>query len=185
MSSTRTHSADPLMRRLIWRAVGRHLYRWTFHNWYPLRRSILRFFGAQVADDIRFRRTVEIDRPWNLKVGKLAVIGDHALLQCRAPITIGDECTISQMVLLCTEIRDPGQERCPIRIAPIIIEDHCWVAADSMVTPGVHMHEGAVVGARSLVELDIPAWNIVAGQPATIRRKRTYSAGHEHREAQA
>lgn len=168
---------DPLLRGLLWLALGRYLYRFTFHNWYPLRWMILSLFGAKVAPDIRFRRTAEIDRPWNLTVGSQTVVGDRAVLRCRAPITIGAECTISQMAVLSTEVYQPNREGFAPHVGPITIDDHCWIATDTFVMPDVHLHEGVVIGARSLVEKDVSSWTVAAGQPATERQKRKFN-GH-------
>ena len=37
-----------------------------------------------------------------------------------------------------------------------------------MIMPGVTIGEGAVVGAYSLVTKDVPAWTVVAGNPARV-----------------
>jgi len=55
---------------------------------------------------------------------------------------------------------------------PIAIEDQVWVAADVFVAPGVTIHQGAVVGARSSVFKDIPAWTVAVGNPAKPIRAR-------------
>jgi len=46
------------------------------------------------------------------------------------------------------------------------------VGAGSIILPGVTLHEGAAVGAMSLVNKDIEAWSIYAGVPAVFRKKR-------------
>jgi acetyltransferase-like isoleucine patch superfamily enzyme len=40
------------------------------------------------------------------------------------------------------------------------------------VLPGVTVREGAVVGARSLVVEDVPAWTIAMGEPAQAAKVR-------------
>ena len=37
-----------------------------------------------------------------------------------------------------------------------------------MIMPGVTIGDGAIVGARSLVTKDIPAWTIAIGNPARV-----------------
>jgi len=49
--------------------------------------------------------------------------------------------------------------------APITVEDNVWLAADVFVHPGVTIGEGAVIGARSVVVKDMPAWTVCAGHP--------------------
>jgi putative colanic acid biosynthesis acetyltransferase WcaF len=163
---------DPALRALFWAAIGRWLFRWTFRNWHRPRRLIVRLCGARVTNRTKMLRTVRIDRPWNLTAGDLTVLGEHAVLRARRPITIGDRCVISQLVVLTTEQRDPAAEGCPTVAAPITIEDDVWVAADTLVLPGARIGPGAVVGARSLVSGELPPWMIAAGEPAVPRRPR-------------
>jgi putative colanic acid biosynthesis acetyltransferase WcaF len=47
------------------------------------------------------------------------------------------------------------------------------VAADAFVGPGVTIGAGAVVGARSNVFGDLPAWTVCVGSPARPVKRRT------------
>ncbi len=51
---------------------------------------------------------------------------------------------------------------------PVVIEDDVWLAANVMVLPGVTVGKGAVVSACSVVSRDVPAYSIVAGNPARV-----------------
>jgi len=51
---------------------------------------------------------------------------------------------------------------------PILICDHVWIGAESMILKGVTVGEGAIIGARSVVTKDVPPFAIVAGNPARI-----------------
>jgi putative colanic acid biosynthesis acetyltransferase WcaF len=169
---SRGAQTDPPLRALFWAAVGRWLFRWTLRNWHRPRRFLVRLSGARVTRRTKLLRTVRIDRPWNLTAGDLTVLGEHAVLRARRPITIGDRCVISQLVVLTTEQRDPEAEGAPTVAAPITIGDDVWVAADSLVLPGARIGAGAVVGARAMVSGELPPWKIAAGEPAVPRRPR-------------
>ncbi len=54
---------------------------------------------------------------------------------------------------------------------PILIGEDCWLAGNVTVLPGVTVGRGAVVGAGSVVTKDVPAFHVVAGNPARILRK--------------
>jgi acetyltransferase-like isoleucine patch superfamily enzyme len=58
--------------------------------------------------------------------------------------------------------------------APVIIGRHVIVGAGSVILPGVTLHEGASVGALTLVRKDVPAFSIIAGQTGKVvgERKR-------------
>jgi putative colanic acid biosynthesis acetyltransferase WcaF len=170
---------DPLLRRLYWRFLGRPLFRLSFHNWYPVRRALLRLGGARITARTRFRPSVSIDRPWNLAAGRLTIFGDHVTLRAGRAITVGDRCVISQHVILTSEARDPRRAGCPAIASPITIEDDCWIATDTLVLPGAVVREGTVVGARSLVRGELPPWTIATGEPAVPRRPRRLATSPE------
>lgn len=50
--------------------------------------------------------------------------------------------------------------------APVIISRHVIVGAGSVILPGVTLHEGAAIGALSLVRNDCEAFSVYAGTPA-------------------
>jgi len=51
---------------------------------------------------------------------------------------------------------------------PVVIEDDVWIACMSIILRGVHIGRGAVVAAGSVVTKDVPAWAVVAGNPARV-----------------
>ncbi len=55
----------------------------------------------------------------------------------------------------------------------MVIEDDVWVGQNAVIMPGCkHIGRGAIIGAGAIVTKDVPAYAIVAGVPATIRRLR-------------
>jgi len=52
------------------------------------------------------------------------------------------------------------------------IGNDVWIGYDAVLKGGIIIHDGAVVGARSVVISDIPPYSIVSGNPAKIYRKR-------------
>ena len=53
----------------------------------------------------------------------------------------------------------------------IIIEDDVWIGANAIVLPGVRIGKGAIIGAGSVVNCDIPAMSIATGNPAIVVRR--------------
>ncbi len=47
-----------------------------------------------------------------------------------------------------------------------------WIGHGAVVLPGVSLGNGAVAGAGAVVTQDVPAWCIVAGNPARLLRRR-------------
>lgn len=56
--------------------------------------------------------------------------------------------------------------------APITVGDYAWVCAAAFVGPGVTVGEGVVLGARSPVFRDAPAWCVLGGIPARVLKNR-------------
>lgn len=47
-----------------------------------------------------------------------------------------------------------------------------WIAAEAIIAQGVKIGDGAVVGANSFVNKDVPPYAIVVGSPARIIKYR-------------
>jgi hypothetical protein len=54
----------------------------------------------------------------------------------------------------------------------IIIGNDVWIGFDVTIMSGVHIGDGAVIAAKSVVTKDVKAYSIMAGNPAKHRRYR-------------
>ena len=54
---------------------------------------------------------------------------------------------------------------------PVRIGDNVWIGFDVVILPGVTIGDGAVVGARSVVDSDVEPFTVVAGNPAQPLRR--------------
>jgi putative colanic acid biosynthesis acetyltransferase WcaF len=153
-------------RERLWNLIGTRVFRLTFHNWYGLRRGVLRLFGSSVHPTARIRPSAMIFRPQNLAIGEESSIGDHAIINCIASITIGDRCTISQYAHLCSAGNDYTRRTRPLIARPIIIEDEAWISTDVFIAAGVTVGRGTVVGARATVFASLPPQTICTGDAA-------------------
>lgn len=154
------------MRQALWNLLGRRLFRATFHNWYGLRRRLLRAFGAKIAPTARLRPSAVVTHPWAVSIGAYTAVGDGAILAGPGRIHIGSRSTVSQYSHLCT--RDLVAETDPPAEArgDIVIGDDCWIATDVYVAPGASIGDDTVVGARSTVRRSLPPRSICAGDDA-------------------
>lgn len=60
----------------------------------------------------------------------------------------------------------------PVSKGDVTIGNDVWIGMEAMILSGVTIGNGAVIGARAVVTKDVPAYGIVAGNPAKLIRKR-------------
>jgi len=152
--------------RAMWMLVGRPLFRFSFHNWYGFRASLLRLFGAQVGRNVRIRPSVHIEIPWHLHIADDVTIGDYAILYSLGHITIGARTIVSQYAHLCAGTHDYTDRRFPLLREPIEIGEDAWVCADTFVGPNVKVGKLSVLGARSSAYKSLEPGTVYAGNPA-------------------
>lgn len=60
----------------------------------------------------------------------------------------------------------------PVTKGDIVIGNDVWIGQEAMIMSGIHIGDGAVVGARAVVTHDVAPFAIVAGMPAELIRYR-------------
>jgi putative colanic acid biosynthesis acetyltransferase WcaF len=104
--------------------------------------------------------------------------GEGVYLYNKALIEIGDGCVLSRFAFLCTASHDINSETFDLYSRPIILEDNVWIAASSIVLPGIRLAIGSVIGAGSIVTKSTQPWHVYAGNPALMIKKRTMFSAH-------
>ncbi len=151
--------------RLMWNIVYLILFRLSPIPLYSWRSLLLRIFGAKMGMGCHVYPCVKIWAPWNLELGDYVCIGRGVSCYSMAKISLGDKAVISQGAHLCTGSHDYRIPRFPLYAKAIKVGANSWIAAEAFVLPGVTIGEGAVIGARSVVTKDMPAWTVCAGNP--------------------
>jgi len=110
-----------------------------------------------------------------IKIGEYSQINPYCVLY--GNIEIGNCVMIAPHCVIVSSNHNHKQIEKPMRFADMpsetnpsktIIEDDVWVGANSTVGAGVHIHNGAVIGANSFVNKDVPPYAIMGGVPARI-----------------
>ncbi len=123
-----------------------------------------------------------------LNAGGGTVIGRYVHIACHVSIIGGGGLEVGDYAVLATGSRivtatdtfDGGArmsthlppEHRSVRSGRVIIERDAFVGANSVVMPGVHVGEGAVAGAGSVVTHDLEPWTVYTGAPARRSRSR-------------
>ena len=69
------------------------------------------------------------------------------------------------------DMEPPAASDMPLK-GDTIVGNDVWIGQNSVILPGVHIGDGAIIGADSIVGSDVSPYTIVAGNPAAQIRKR-------------
>ena len=69
------------------------------------------------------------------------------------------------------EMNTPDPSEMPFK-GDTVIGNDVWIGQNAVILPGVHIGDGAIIGANSIVGSDVDPYTIVAGNPAKPLRKR-------------
>jgi acetyltransferase-like isoleucine patch superfamily enzyme len=137
-------------------------------------------YRSEAPLGLRLGRGASLYKSTMLDVGRdgQVVLGAFALVHgariiCDAAIDIGDYALISWNVVLMDTYRVGRAWPRTLKAAParpVRIGRNVWIGFEACVLPGVTIGEGAVVGARAVVAEDVPAYTVVAGNPARVIR---------------
>lgn len=170
----RKHQVIRLVWGVTWTACARWLPRSVGSGW---KRFLLRMFGAKIHPTAVVYSSAKIYYPANLEMAEYSCLASDVDCYNVAPIKIGANTTVSQGSYLCTASHDITDATNPLITYPIVIEDQVWVAARAIIGMGVHVGQGAVIGAGACVFKDVEPWTVVGGNPARLIKERIIRGG--------
>ncbi|HRE41226.1 MAG TPA: acyltransferase [Ignavibacteria bacterium] len=97
------------------------------------------------------------------------------------PVQIGNNVMLAQNIVLSglnhsyenIEIPIMNQQ---VTKSKIIIEDDCWIGANSIILSGIQIGKHSVVAGGSVVTKNVPPYSVVAGNPAKILKKYNFES---------
>lgn len=112
----------------------------------------------------------------SLLIGNNVAVGAQVVIDYSGGCTIGNNVWISHRTSIFTHEhpidRSFIHNQTPIS-TPLVINDNVWVGYQTIILPSVNsIGEGAVIGAGSVVTHNVPAYTVVAGNPAKVIHKR-------------
>ena len=104
------------------------------------------------------------------------IIGDHTRVGLHntiiGPVTIGSHVNLAQGITVTALNHNFSDSTLRIvSTTPVVIGDDVWIGANAVVLPGVHIGRHVVVAAGAVVTRDVPDGCVVAGVPATIKKR--------------
>lgn len=106
-----------------------------------------------------------------LNIGENNFFNNNVSITSLGKITIGNSCKIANNVVIVDHDHDYSNKFVGFRVGKVIIGNHVWIGANSVVLKDVTIGDGSVVAAGSVVTKSIPQNVIVAGAPAKIIKK--------------
>lgn len=111
-----------------------------------------------------------------ISIGANSIVNRDCVLDCRGPLTIGDNVSISAEVVILTSSHRWQEPGFLDDLQPVVIEDHAWIGTRATILPGTRVGRGAVVSAGAVRGGDVPAMAVVSGVPARVIGRRPDAA---------
>jgi UDP-2-acetamido-3-amino-2,3-dideoxy-glucuronate N-acetyltransferase len=131
--------------------------------------GFLNLYGCEVGDDSRIGCFVEIQR--GAKVGARCKISSHSFI-CEG-VTLEDEVFIGHGVMFTNDRRPRAASSSGVILGdgdwesePTLVKKGASIGSGSTILSGLTIGEYAMVGAGSVVTINVPAGMTVAGNPA-------------------
>ncbi|MEH2048739.1 WcaF family extracellular polysaccharide biosynthesis acetyltransferase [Nostoc sp.] len=162
----------PYWKQLLWYFIGSPLVESYWLPFSAFKLWILRNFGAKIGQGVRIKPGVRVKFPWRLNIGDFVWIGEDTWIDNLASVTIESHVCLSQGVYLCTGNHDWNHPDFKLISAPIHIQESSWIAAKSVIGPGVTVGRGAIMTLGSVTGSSLEPMTIYAGNPAQPIKQR-------------
>ena len=146
-----------------------------FHS---VRNFFLRLAGVRIGKHSFIHMGVRFYYPHGVRIGQETIIGDHAFLDGRAPLRIGNHVDIASQVLIYNSEHDINSEGFDPIYGEVEIGDYVFIGPRAIILPGVKIGKGAIIGAGAVVTNDVDEFTIVGGVPAKIIGERKNKNPH-------
>ena len=142
-----------------------------------LKVSLLRLMGAKIGKGVVIYPGVWITPGRNLVIKDHVDLAKDVLITTTGGVEIGERTLIGYrtQIISSDHTIPPIGEPFPIsgdNHKKIVIGKDVWIAANCLITAGVSIGDGAVIGGGSVVTKDVPQNAIVGGVPAKIIKMR-------------
>ncbi len=131
---------------------------------------------ASCGKDVNIEHRAFFHSGKDIGIGDYSGIGINASLS--GHITLGDYVMMGRDVVIMTRNHEFLRTDIPMvkqgfrEERPVVISNDVWIGDRVIILGGVHIGEGAIIGAGSVVTKNVPPYAVVAGIPAKIIKMR-------------
>ncbi len=136
--------------------------------------NFVNLYGCAIGDNTKIGAFVEVQK--NAVIGKNCKIQSHTFI-CEG-VMIEDEAFIGHGVTFINDKYprstngDGGlQSEADWKVVPTVVKKGASIGSGSTILCNITIGEKSIVGSGSVVTKDVPAFTIVAGNPAKVIRK--------------
>lgn len=140
-----------------------------FHS---VRKFVFLISGIKIGKGSVIHMGCKFFEPKHVIIGDDSIIGDHAFLDGRAKLFIGNHVDIASEVMIFNSEHDIESELFEAKNDPVVIGDYVFIGPRAIILPGVKIGKGAVVAAAAVVTKDVGDFSVVGGVPAQVIRER-------------
>ncbi|OGD86948.1 hypothetical protein A2Z23_01650, partial [Candidatus Curtissbacteria bacterium RBG_16_39_7] len=134
-----------------------------FHS---IRKFFYRISGMKIGKGSTIHMWARFFNPKGIEIGEDTIIGDHAFLDGRVLLKIGNHVDIASFVQVYNSQHDIESQDFGAIEAPVEIADYVFIGPRAIILPGVKIGRGAVVAAGAVVTNDIGEFEVWGGIPA-------------------
>lgn len=120
---------------------------------------------SEAGENLRLFKGITMTYGHNISVGNNTVIHDGVHLDDRGTLTIGNRVSMADAAHVYSHDHDITDQTA-VENFHTIIEDDVRFGYDSMIRAGVHVGENAMIGAKAVLQHDVPAHHVAVGMPA-------------------
>jgi acetyltransferase-like isoleucine patch superfamily enzyme len=131
-------------------------------------------YGCEIGDDVKIGTFVEIQK--GARIGNRCKISSHTFI-CEG-VELEDEVFVGHNVTFVNDLYPRAtngngalQQDADWECVPTLVKRGASIGSGATLLCGVTVGERALVGAGSVVTKDVPAFTVVAGNPARVIKK--------------
>lgn len=161
-----------------WPKITTRLYNWWLDWWLMwlywvgavpcrfTRHFCYRLAGMKIGPGSVVHTYARFYQPAGINIGEDTIVGDHAFLDGRSALTIGNHVDIASGVMIYNSEHDIASDGFEPVNDSVEIGDYVFIGPRAIILPGVKVGRGAIIAAGAVVTKDVAEYTIVGGVPA-------------------
>lgn len=147
---------------------------WRFGYWW--RQRLAKRIFKRCGDNVLIKHGAYFGSGKDIELGHRSQIGHNAMID--HDVKIGDDVLMGPDVVMMSISHEFDDPNLPINLQgatrrqPVVIGNDVWIGTRVIILPGVHIGDGAIIGAGSVVTSHIPPNAVAVGVPARVIRFR-------------